>query len=55
MVNKLIAREGYIFTNGDAYGTEIYLGEGVDADSFYEIPIEEYKAKMDELEPVPFA
>lgn len=54
MVDKLIAREGYIFTNGDAYGTEIYLGEGVDAGSFYEITLEEYKEKMSE-EPIPFA
>lgn len=46
MGNKLIARDGYIFTDGEAYGTEIYLGKGVEADSFYEIPMEEYKEKM---------
>ena len=53
MTNKLIAKDGYIFTNGEAYGVEIYLGEGVKDDSFYEIPIEEYKAKMAELESPP--
>lgn len=27
-----------VLTNGEIYGSEIYLAEGVDASSFYEIP-----------------
>ena len=49
MDNKLIAREGYIFTNGNTYGTEIYLGEGVDADSFHEITFDEYIKKTESV------
>ena len=39
----IMAREGYIYTNGEIYGIEIRLAEGVNADSFYEIPFEEYE------------
>lgn len=42
------AREGYILTNGEIYGTEIFLAEGVDAKDFREIPIEEYEKKLAE-------
>lgn len=37
------ATEGHVLTNGDIYGTEIFLAEGVGDDDFYEISIEEYK------------
>ena len=40
------ANEGFILTNGEIYGTEIWLAEGVDAASFYEIPLAEYEAMM---------
>ena len=39
----LVADEGYILTDGEIYGTEIYLGEGVGADNFREIPFKEYE------------
>ena len=37
------ATEGHILTNGEIYGTEIFLAKGVDAKDFYEITLEEYK------------
>lgn len=42
----LIAHEGMILTNGEVYGTQIFLAEGVDASAFYEITREEYEAIM---------
>ena len=48
MQNKITASEGHILTNGETYGVEIYLGEGVDADSFREITLEEYEAILAE-------
>ena len=37
------ATEGMVLTNGEVYGKQIYLADGVDADSFYEITEEEYE------------
>ena len=34
----LKASEGMLLTNGEIYGSEIYLGEDMDENSFYEIP-----------------
>ena len=36
------AKEGFILTNGEIYGTEIYLAESMTSENFYEITIEEY-------------
>lgn len=44
MREKITASEGHILTDGTVYGVEIYLGEGVEADSFREITLEEYDA-----------
>lgn len=44
-MRKIItATEGHVLTNGEIYGTEIYLEEGVDGADFYEITLDEYKA-----------
>ena len=43
----LTATEGHVLTNGEIYGTTIYLGEGVDASGFYEITREKYEAMLE--------
>ena len=47
MREKIIATDGHILTNGEVYGTEIYLADGLSADQFYEITIEEYQAMFE--------
>ena len=39
----LIADEGKVLTDGEIYGTEIILAEGVDESAFYQITREEYE------------
>ena len=46
MRTSIKAAEGYVLTNGEIYGVEIFLADGVDASSFYQITVEEYEAKM---------
>lgn len=46
----IYADEGKMLTNGEIYGKQIYLAEGVSETDFYEITEEEYQAKMAELE-----
>ena len=41
-LRKLTASEGYILTNGDAYGKEIYLGINDKAENWHEITDAEY-------------
>ncbi len=44
MGNTLIAKEGYIYTNGDTFGYTIHLGVYDSADNWWEITEEEYQA-----------
>lgn len=46
----LVARKGKIYTNGEDYGYKIFLADGVSADDFYEIPVEEYEKILAERE-----
>lgn len=44
----IVASEGMIMTDGEIYGTKIFLAEGRSAEEFYEIPREEYEKRMEE-------
>lgn len=50
-VRKLTADEGYVLTNGEAYGKEIYLGIYDSAENWHEITDAEYEAIMAAQEP----
>ena len=39
---KLIASEGYVLTNGEAYGQEVYLGIYDSAENWHEITDAQY-------------
>lgn len=38
----IYADEGKVLTNGETHGKQIYLADGVDPSTFYEITDEEY-------------
>lgn len=42
----LRADEGMIYTDGNTYGSIIYLAEGMSADNFYQITLSEYEEKF---------
>lgn len=49
-LRKLTADNGKVLTNGEAYGTEIYLGVGDSPANWHEITTEEYEAVLAEEE-----
>ena len=49
---KIIADEGMVLTNGEVYGREIYLADGVNAEDFYPITLAEYEAILSSQEEV---
>ena len=51
MRTSIKAKEGYILTNGEIFGTEIFLAEGMQAEDFREIPMEEYERMLAEAHP----
>lgn len=51
MRKTITASAGKILTNGEIYGSTIYLAEGVNADDFHEISREEYDAIMESEAP----
>ena len=42
-LTAIFASEGHILTDGETYGTAIYLAEDRNKDEFYEITLEEYE------------
>ena len=42
----LYADEGKVITNGEIYGTTIFLAEGMEVEEFTEISKEEYEEKL---------
>lgn len=49
-LKKLTASSGMVLTNGEAYGTEIYLGKNDSPENWWEISEEEYNAISEEQE-----
>ena len=49
-LRKLIAADGYVLTNGEAYGKEIYLGKNDVAENWHEITDSEYAEILAECE-----
>ena len=44
---KLTASEGFVLTNGRAYGRTVYLGKNDRAENWYEITKEQYDAILE--------
>lgn len=44
----LTASEGMFLTDGEIYGTKIFLAEGRSAAEFHEITVEEYEKLMEQ-------
>ena len=42
------ATEGHILTNGEIYGSTIYLAESESGEDFHEITVEEYNSLTEE-------
>ena len=49
-MRKLTASDGYVLTNGDVYGKEVYLGVNDSADNWHEITDAEYADIVKKLE-----
>lgn len=49
-LRKLTASDGYVLTNGDVYGKEVYLGVNDSAENWHEITDAEYAEIVEKLE-----
>lgn len=43
----IFAEDGKVLTNGEIYGKQIFLADGISEDDFYEITEEEYQEILD--------
>jgi hypothetical protein len=50
MRTSIKANEGMILTNGEIYGSEIFLADGLKAEDFHEITEEDYENLLSEQE-----
>lgn len=50
IINKIIADEGMILTDGNSYGRVVYLGKSDTAENWHEITEEEYQEILKEQE-----
>ena len=49
-MRKIIkSTDGHILTNGEVFGTTIYLAEGETGEDFYEITLDEYQRIQEEM------
>ena len=46
----IYADEGKVLTNGEIYGTQIFLGNGISKENFYEISQAQYEKILAEQE-----
>lgn len=46
----ITASEGHMLTNGIVYASSVRLGDWDSADNWHEVTVEEYEAKMAEME-----
>lgn len=49
-IRKLTAESGYVLTNGETYGKEIYLGKNDSSANWHEITESEYQRILKEQE-----
>lgn len=49
-ITKLTAHDGYVLTNGDVYGKEIYLGMNDRPENWHEVTDAEYAQILEERE-----
>ena len=49
-LRKMVATDGFVLTNGEAYGKEIYLGKNDSPVNWHEITDEEYQTILAEQE-----
>lgn len=47
---KLIASEGMVYTNGEIYGREVFIGTGDSPENWYEITDAEYNEILESKE-----